>query len=101
MRPESVAGMALALALAVAAPANAAAPWTTPVTIPAGDGPPRVEANETDQSQLVPRISEGKALAGPQLVQWRGANDGRVLAALNGQQTLRVRTSSFNVASSR
>jgi hypothetical protein len=93
--------MAVVIAVGAAAPAAAAPPWTAPVAIGASDAPPRVEANELDQSQLVPRISAGKELAGPQLVQWRGGGDGRVLVALNGQQTIRVRTSSFNVASSR
>src|SRR4051794_16631016 len=69
MRPKSVAGMAAFLVLAGAASAAAAAPWTPPVVIPAADGPPRVEANEIDQSLLVPRVSAGKELAGPQLVQ--------------------------------
>src|SRR5689334_18395449 len=101
MRPESVAGLAVALALVAAAPAVAAPPWTAPTAIPAADAPPRVEANEIDQSQLAPRVSAGKALAGPQLVQWRGGEDSRVLVASSGQQILRVRTSSFNVASSR
>ena len=60
-----------------------------------------MEANEIDQAVLMPRVSAGKMGAAPQLVQWRGGADGRVLAALNGTQTLRVRTSSINVASSR
>ena len=49
----------------------------------------------------MPRVTSGKLGAGPQLVQWRGAEDGRVLVALEGATTLKVRTSSFNVASSR
>src|SRR4051812_13832780 len=101
VRPKSVAAMGVVLACTLAAPAAAAPPWTTPVAIPGTNAPPRVEANDLDQAALVPRISAGKFLAAPQLVQWRSANDSRVLVALNGQQTIRVRTSSFNVASSR
>ena len=98
VRAKSV---AVVVAVVAAAPAHAAPPWSPPVAIPAADAPPRVEANEIDQSVLIPRVSAGKMGAAPQLVQWRGGADGRVLVALNGTQTLRVRTSSMNVASSR
>ena len=93
--------MAVALGLMLAAPATAAPPWSAPAVIPGTNSPPRVEANDIDQGVLVPRISSGKLGAGPQLVQWRGPEDGRVLVALEGAATLNVRTSSFNVASSR
>jgi hypothetical protein len=93
--------LAAVVAVMAAAPAQAAPPWSPPAVIPASDAPPRVEANDIDQAVLVPRVSAGKFGAAPQLVQWRGTADGRVLAALNGTTTLRVRTSSINVASSR
>lgn len=93
--------LAAVVAVMAAAPAQAAPPWSPPVVIPAADAPPRVEANDIDQAVLVPRVSAGKFGAAPQLVQWRGSADSRVLAALNGTSTLRVRTSSINVASSR
>ena len=60
------------IALVAAVPAAAAPPWSAPAVIPGTDAPPRVEANELDQSVLVPRITSGKLGAGPQLVQWRG-----------------------------
>src|SRR5690242_20653465 len=93
--------VAAVVAVTAAAPAYGAPPWSPPVAIPASDAPPRVEANEIDQSVLIPRVSAGKLGAGPQLVQWRGGADGRVLVALDGTRTLRVRSSSINVASSR
>ena len=99
VRAKSVA--VVSSGLVAAAPAQAAPPWSPPVAIAVADAPPPVEANEIDQSVLVPRVSAGKLGAAPQLVQWRGGADGRVLAALNGTRTLRVRTSSMNVASSR
>src|SRR4051812_31720782 len=101
VRPKSLARMAVVLGLVAVPEASAAPPWTAPVIIGGTGAPPRVEANEIDQSVLVPRMSAGKELAAPQLVQWRGAEDGRVLVALNGTHTIRVRTSSVNVASSR
>ena len=100
MRLKSVASAAVAV-LAVAAPAHAAPPWSAPVAIPVADPAPRVEANDLDQAGLVPHVSAGKFQAGPQLVWWRGGEDSRVLVALNGTQTLRVRTSRSAVASSR
>jgi hypothetical protein len=71
------------------------------VAIPVADPPPRVEANELDQAGLLPHLSSGKFLAAPQLVWWRGGEDSRVLAALDGTRTLRVRTSRSAVASHR
>ncbi|MBE2316626.1 hypothetical protein DVA67_011610 [Solirubrobacter sp. CPCC 204708] len=87
--------------LALAAPAAAAPPWSPPVAIPAADVPPRLDANTLDQASFVPHVSAGKFEAGPQLVWWRGGEDSRVLVALNGTQTLRVRTSRSAVAASR
>jgi hypothetical protein len=100
VRLKSVASAAVAL-LAAAAPAHAAPPWSAPAPIPVTDLPPRVEANELDQAGLLPHVSGGKLEAAPQLVWWRGGEGSRVLVALNGTQTLRVRTSRSAVAASR
>ncbi len=100
MRLKSVASAAVAV-LAVAAPAHAAPPWSAPVAIPVADPAPRVEANDLDQAGLVPHVSAGKLQAAPQLVWWRGGEDSRVLVALDGTRTLRVRTSRSAVAASR
>src|SRR5215204_3982193 len=69
VRSKSVAGTAALLVL-VAAPAHAAPPWSAPAAIPAADPPSRVEANEVDQAELVPRVSAG--VRGPLLATWRG-----------------------------
>lgn len=101
MRLKSLASATVVIAAALTASAQAAPPWSPPVPLPVTDLPPRVEANELDQAGLLPHLSAGKFQAAPQLVWWRGGEDSRVLVAMNGTQTLRVRTSRSAVASSR
>lgn len=101
MRLKSVASASVGMAIALCTPAAAAPPWTPPVAIGGVFPPPRVEANDLDQAGLLPHVSAGKFLAAPQLVWWRAGEDSRVLVALDGTRTLRVRTSRTAVASSR
>lgn len=94
----SLAAAALAAA-AIASPASAAPPWSAPTGIDAPRAP-RVDANEIDQAELVPRVSVGTG--GLQLASWRAAGSAsRVFVALDGSRTVRVRTSRVAAASSR
>src|SRR5262249_2244326 len=93
--------MAVGFVVVLTAPvAWAARRWTRPVPLPAPLPPQRVEANEVDQSAMVPRVSVGKEDAAPQLVTWRAGNS-YALVALNGTSAIRARTSKTAVASVR
>lgn len=91
------------LAAALASPVSAAPPWSAPTALNAPRAP-RVEANQLAQAELVSRISVGTA--GLQLASWPTAGETaaavtRVFVALDGDRTVRVRTSRIVAASSR
>jgi hypothetical protein len=89
--------IAVLIVAALPPAASAAPPWSAPAPIAAPPGP-RVEANRLEQADLVSRISVGTA--GTQLATWP-SGESRVLVALDGARTVRVRTSRVVAASSR
>jgi hypothetical protein len=94
---------AVLLGVASVSPASAAPPWTAPVALNAPPSP-RVEANQLAQAELVPRLSAGSA--GLQLASWWSAGETagagtRIFVALDGDRTVRVRSSRVVAASSR